>query len=200
MERYILKAVLVSLTFLLFSCNVPSAHISVFRGNQAFIKGDFQEANIHYLQGINREENKYTDWLRYNLGNTYFVLGEPSSAKEEWKKVSDGSSPGLKFSTLFNLGVYSYEEGLYEAAYGYFLEALEIEPSSFDAKRNLELSLEKIESKEASGKSQKSAGEETRTEGQKGYTERILDYVKRKEEQRWVSSDVSENEDTVKDW
>ena len=146
------------------------------------------------------EDKKFTDWLRYNLGNTYFALGERSSAEEEWKKVNDGSGSGLRFSTLFNLGVYSYEEGLYEAAYGYFLEALEIEPSSFDAKRNLELSLGKIESKEASGKTPASSGGEAGAEGQKGYTERILDYVKRKEEQRWVSSDVSESEDTVKDW
>jgi tetratricopeptide (TPR) repeat protein len=169
-------------------------------GNQNFIKGEFQSANIHYLKTLAAKEGKFDQWIRYNLGNVYFALGEREGAVEQWLQASGSESTTLKFSTLFNTGIYYYEEGRYGEAYSSFKEALEIDPSQIDAKRNLELALEKMESQENTPEKETVSRQERRLPN-KDYAERVLEYVKRKEEQQWFSvEDEKAGEQTVNDW
>ena len=198
MEKSFLS-IIVLLVLLLGSCSGSTSHLSVFRGNQDYIKGNFQEANLKYLQPLDDPPGKYDEWIHYNLGNTYFVLGESSSAEAEWVQALGTSDRALLFSIYFNLGVYYYDEGRYEDAYVYFRKSLEIDRTVMDAKRNLELSLEKIESHE-SGQAQAVNKAEEMEKEQEDYADRVLEYVKRKEEKRWVSPDVSEEPGPVNDW
>ena len=198
MEKSFLS-ITVLLVLLLGSCSSSRSHLSIFRGNQDYIKGNFQEANLKYLQPLDDTQGKYDEWIHYNLGNTYFVLGESSSAEAEWVQALGTTDRALLFSIYFNLGVYYYDEGRYEDAYVYFRKSLEIDRTVMDAKINLELSLEKIESRESGQPKAVNQAEETGNE-QEDYTDRILEYVKRKEEERWVSPDVSEEPGPINDW
>ncbi len=198
MEKSFLS-ITVLLVLLLGSCSSSRSHLSVFRGNQDYLKGNFQEANLKYLQPLDDTQGKYDEWIHYNLGNTYFVLGESSSAEAEWAQALGTTDRALLFSIYFNLGVYYYDEGRYEDAYVYFRKSLEIDRTVMDAKINLELSLEKIESRASGQPKAVNQAEETGNE-QEDYTDRVLEYVKRKEEERWVSPDVSEEPGPINDW
>jgi tetratricopeptide (TPR) repeat protein len=200
MERFIL--ILLSLAAVLLSggCAVSEPHLSVFQGNQDYIKGEFQEANIHYLKALKYREDKFEKWIRYNIGNVYFALGERASAEDQWIEAADSANGKLRFSALFNLGVYFYEEGEYDKAYHRFREALEIDPAQLDAKRNLELALDKLESREQMKRGEEESEQEEQAGGEIEYTQRILEFVKRKEEQLWFVPSETAEDGPAEDW
>ena len=201
MERTLLiLAAFGALCIGLTSCSNSEPHISVFLGNQDYIKGEFQSSTIHYLKSLSQNQGKFDQWIHYNLGNVYFALGEREGAEEQWLHAVESESAALRFSTLFNLGVYYYEEGRYEEAYGSFKQALEIDPDQVEAKKNLELSLENMESQDNLPEREEVTQKE-RPLPDEDYTERVLDYVKRKEEQRWYSVEEKPADDQqLNDW
>lgn len=198
MEKFVLVFFL-TLIFLFASCTMAETRLSVFRGNQNFIKGEFQSANIRYLKSLDLSDPKYKEWIRYNLGNVYFALGERTSAEEEWLKAVDSPSDSLKYAALFNLGIFFYEEGKYEDAYRKFKEALLLDSSQVDAKLNLELSLEKMETREPESSMKVESGA-NQAAPLKDYARRILEYVKRKEEHQWVAPVTPEGQVRQEDW
>lgn len=200
MERTVLILIVLFFLLMFSSCERSEPHIAVFMGNQNYIKGEFQSANIYYLKSLSAKQGKFDRWIRYNLGNVYFALGERDGAEEQWLMAAGSESATLLFSTLFNIGVHYYEEGRYEQAYGSFKEALEIDPSQVDAKRNLELALKKMESQESTPE-RESVSQQERQLPNEDYAERILEYVKRKEEQHWFSVESeAPDKQSLNDW
>jgi tetratricopeptide (TPR) repeat protein len=202
MERRVLKllpqvvVILVLTLAFLPSCNV-APHVSVLRGNYAFGRGQYQTATVHYLTADVREE--YKPWISYNLGNVYYALGEMEAASGEWEQALDDATAQIRFGVHFNRGVLSYELGRYETAYSEFRQALEIDGSSVDAKVNLELSLQKLEAtrKLSPGRPSVTVSPDQEMGTQSG---RILEYVRRKERQRWFADDRTQPDSAVNDW
>ena len=126
---------------------------------------------------------------RYNLGNSYYFLGERKQALELWAQTAESAVPEARFRGYFNRGVVSYREGAYEQAADYFLAALEIKPDSMDAKVNLEYSVRRIEGKKGREKQQKSAAvsAEERKAGIDPFTEELLQMISQRERKVWES-------------
>lgn len=184
----------------LASCTPYAPHGRVLRANYNVSRGEYQAAIVDYLRAL--ESGEYELWLSYNLANVYHYLGESGAALDRWTNAQNADVTDLMFGAAFNSGVYLYEQGRYEEAFGRFRFALTIDPTNVDAKRNLELTLGKIdaESEIAEEGGTASAGVATQNAEGPGAGTRMLDYVRRKEEQRWRASSEIETEPGVRDW
>jgi len=95
----------------------------------------------------------------YNTGNVYEKLGEPDYAWSSFQALFR-PRPELRFAAHFNLGNIYFERGEFDSAFAEYKDALRIKPASRDAKRNLEITVKKIENEEQ--KRASSASGETR--------------------------------------
>ena len=180
----------------LSSCGKAAPFFKIARGNHAFTKGDYQEANIDYIKAAGSEF--YDNWIAYNLGTVYYALGEAEAAEIEWNIAAETDSPELLFRVLFNRGVLAYELGQYQNAYEDFRNALELNPASVEAKINLEYSLERISSiSSREGSKTDPPSSETNDNGE---VSRILNYLKRAETQVWTSTEEIQEDRNLRDW
>ena len=127
MEKYFLTGLILSSLFIISSCSNSQVYIDVIEGNYAFSRGEYQEANLAYLnvKGV----DLYSEYISYNLGNVYYALGEIDSAFEEWRSIKDESKTEITVRGLFNTGVLLFELSRYEEAYKTFRKVLELDPS-----------------------------------------------------------------------
>lgn len=199
-KRSVVAVVLAAALLALSSCTPYAPHARVLRANYNVSRGEYQAAIVDYLRAL--ESGEYELWLSYNLANVYHYLGESGAAMDRWDNAQNANVTDLMFGAAFNSGVYLYEQGRYDEAFQRFRFSLTIDPTNVDAKRNLELTLEKIEAESEIGEEggTTSGGAATENSGGPGAGTRMLDYVRRKEEQRWRASSEIDTEPGVRDW
>lgn len=183
MVRSILKSLLFIAALLsITSCERLVESGTIIAGNQKYRSGEYQEAIIDYLKGVNSESNR--DYFYYNLGNVYTSLGEYPAAFSIWSRTDGGVNSQLKYNLLYNRGFLEFKLGNYKDAYNLFQQALIIMPSSINAKINLEITLNKMSAasyNQNPEKSDKNLG----VKGTSDETQRILEYVRQKEAMSW---------------
>jgi len=195
MEKRFLKILLIAILPLVFSsCNAMEPGMSVLVGNYSYQIGEFQQATINYLKGL--ESQRYKEWIYYNMGNVYFSLGEGSAAVDVWSNAESAEDADLRYRLNFNKGVLYYQLGRYNEAYLLFKEALKASPSSIDAKINLELTLGKLA---APAVENNDVSRESSSSINPAETERMLEYIKRKEGDLWFSTE-KETDYNQRDW
>ncbi len=198
-----LKAVAILLfspLLLLVSCSGTGASIAVLRGNLLFRGGEDALATYRYLQARDRAAD-WEDWIDYDLGSLYVSLGEINPGIRVLNRTLEGygdlpAEPVRKdrelfFRSYFNLGVARYEIGDYREAAASFVQALRLKADSWDAKINLELSLEAMVKAASSTRvhSEKlSDGEEP----EDPQTHELLESIHREERPAWVSTPAQE--------
>lgn len=197
MEKYFLAGLIFCFLFLFSSCSNSSAYLNVIEGNYAFSRGEYQEANLNYLEVKNIKP--YQDYISYNLGNVYYALGEIDSALDEWLSIDTEMVNKITIRSLFNTGVLLFELSRYEEAYKIFRNILELESSNLNAKINLEYSIQKMNFKTENRNTFKETSFEDSQ--QTDDVSRILDFVKRRETFIWESV-IDSNQDisTSEDW
>jgi tetratricopeptide (TPR) repeat protein len=198
-----LKAVAILLfppLLLLVSCSGTGASIAVLRGNLLFRGGEDALATYRYLQARDRAAD-WEDWIDYDLGSLYVSLGEINPGIRVLNRTLEGygdlpAEPGRKdrelfFRSYFNLGVARYEIGDYREAAASFVQALRLKADSWDAKINLELSLEAMVKAASSTRvhSEKLADGEEPEDLQ---TRELLESIHREERPAWVSTPAQE--------
>ena len=186
------KYLLIAVSLVLFgSCAPYASHWRVLKGNYDYVNGRYQPATVAYL-GILEEGHEREEIIHYNLGNVFYALGETTAAEEEWSLAAvDRAGRELRFRTLFNQGNLYYELSQFAAAYASFREALILRPDHVDAKRNLELALLKLSSQQETSQVE-AQGKASAAESPQEDVDRILEYIKRKEESQWISQQRSE--------
>ncbi|SIQ64232.1 Tetratricopeptide repeat-containing protein [Alkalispirochaeta americana] len=193
--------VVVVVIFSLPGCNIHRPHILALGGNYSVSRGEYQAAIVSYLRA--QESAEYSPWLSYNLGNVYHYLGESEAALERWDSSRESDSRELLFGASFNSGVYYFEQGRYREARRQFRIALEVNPSSVAAKQNFELTLERLSAEAdltgAGGLTERAGPASGISPGGAG-TNRMLDYIKRREEQRWRANQETRVSPDVQDW
>ncbi|TVQ35829.1 MAG: tetratricopeptide repeat protein [Spirochaetaceae bacterium] len=197
MERTLLGAAAVAAALLMVSCGIAEPHVSVLRGNYAFGQGRYQSATVDYLQAL--EHGQFEEWIAFNLGNVYHALGENESALGMWQVARRSDSDSLLFGVYYNTGLLLYEAGRYREAYDQFVEALRLNPTSIAGKINLELALERVQAGAAVASPRRSDAEE-QNGAAADESRRILEYIRRREEQRWFAVDEIPAEESPRDW
>jgi tetratricopeptide (TPR) repeat protein len=188
-EKNVLKRLsfILAAVWVLSSCSKLGPYVHVAEGARAYAAGDYQLANIAYIEADRSDE--FEEWIAYDLGTVYYALGEVDAAESEWQIAAGTPDVELSYRVLFNYGVLLYGRGAYTEAYEKFRNALEINPAGVEAKINLELTIEKMEVSE--GKSASSATPQTTGESS-GEIDRIMNYLKKMEGEVWESTESLE--------
>lgn len=194
--RYLLL-LLAPVTLLLAGCAPVSSHLEVLQGNYFFSRGDYQESIVSYLTLL--EEPEVGEYVSYNLGNVYQALGEGNAALRMWDQAEASDDLQLLYRVSFNRGVFHFERGEYEEAFDAFKEALRLNNGSLGAKINLELTLLRLNAEE---QLTPQTGEQPSGESAEIGSEalRVLEFVRRKEQQRWEANRERESSEFQRDW
>ena len=195
MERGVLRIrkllVVLPLILLFASCTAARVYVGVVLARNDYSQGDYQAANRRLI-GVG-DLGAFGPWIAYNLGTVYYALGEPSAAADIWSTTSALESTNLAFHLEYNRGVLEYEIGEFGEAYRHFRAALELDPTSVEAKVNLEFAIEKLSEEKPQEEPEPSgaAGEEV---------DRILQYLERIESDFWESTERLEGRKEARDW
>lgn len=118
-------------------------------GMQAYREENFKQALEHFLQAqIDDPENPQ---ILYNLGNTYYRLGDYQTALKHFQRAQAIAGDELRQQALYNGGNASYRNGMLKEAIGQYLEALYIDPEDRLARENLEFVRARLEKQPRSG-------------------------------------------------
>ncbi len=177
---------------LLGSCSLLEPGLSVLQGNYAFQQGDYQKALLHFLD--QQDQDGHKERIEYNIADVYYALGEGDSALEQWTKTGQTTDEDVLFASRFNSGVVLYQNGRFAEAYKAFRAALELKSTSLEAKKNLELALERMENEARSSDTRGTAASPEASED----VRRIMQYIKRKEGSQW--SQQADSEPADQDW
>ena len=207
MAKALLKASPFLLMIVLGSCSAVSPMVSVVRGNLAYVRGEFQAALVHYLDTEVRRGDR--SWLLFNIGNVYYALGEHDAALASWQEAmqraaGNGSrtaqTAAMIYVSAFNRGVLFYERGLYQEAHDEFRYALEVNSRSVAAKTNVELALLRRRAAEEARRFGPVSPESRQGDVDTPQTVRILEYIRRKEAQRWHANRDADQLFDQRDW
>jgi tetratricopeptide (TPR) repeat protein len=201
MKRAAAAILLFSMLLLLASCSGTGASFAILRGNLLFRGGEDALATYRYIQARQKGRD-WQDWVDYDLGTLYVSLGEISPGIRVLNRTLEGfgelpaelnrSDRELFFRSYFNLGVARYEIGDYREAAASFVQALRLKSDSWDAKINLELSLEGMMKAAASTRVQLERLPDIGEEPQDPEREQLLDSIHREERPAWVSAPSQE--------
>ncbi|MEF8823968.1 MAG: tetratricopeptide repeat protein [Desulfohalobiaceae bacterium] len=95
-------------------------------GIEAFEAGDYERALRHLKQA--EAEGVRTPNLRYNLGVTYYRLGQYQEAEEAFRVLAE--NPDWRHLALYNLGLVAEARGDRQAAVDYYFQVREAKGSS----------------------------------------------------------------------
>ncbi len=191
----LLPSGLILSALLLASCGDLTDGLAVLQGNAAFQRGEFQRASLNYLEVPANDSTRGV--VLYNLGNVYNALGEANSALAAWRGIAAPTAEELLFRLSFNKGHLLYQRGKYEEAYNEFKTALTLKPGSLETKKNLELSLVKVQSF-GLGLSPRATSVFT---APRDTEKAMLDYIKRLEGSRWKANNQPESSSaSSSDW
>jgi tetratricopeptide (TPR) repeat protein len=201
MKRTAAAILLLPMLLLLASCSGTGASFAVLRGNLLFRGGEDALATYRYLQARQKGRD-WQDWVDYDLGTLYVSLGEIKPGIRVLNRTLEGFGelpvePGrsdreLFFRSYFNLGVARYEIGNYREAAASFIQALRLKPDSWDAKINLELSLEGMMKAAASARVQPERLPDSGEEPENPEMDELLESIHREERPAWVSAPSQE--------
>lgn len=136
-----------------------SAYRKNEQGNRLYQKEKFQEALKKYTEAqLSLPESLE---LHYNIGNVLYKQGQYVEAEEEYTKSIFSDRKDLKAYSHFNRGNAQFMQQNLSGAIDSYIESLKIDPDDRDAKRNLELALQKLQ------ESQKSADQQEQDQSSK---------------------------------
>lgn len=134
-------------------------------GRAAFEAGDFEAAREHFARRV--ELAPEDPRAHFNLGNALASLGLADEAEAAWNEAARLAEEGaLARDARFNQGVSALEAGENEVAVRRLAEALALDPSDAEARRNLELALRKLQEQPPQQQPSPSSDSEDQNENQ----------------------------------
>ncbi|MDE3212719.1 MAG: VWA domain-containing protein [Bacteroidota bacterium] len=118
-----------------------SATNEIFRGNQAYLKSQYDQAENSYLNALKLSGDNPT--ASFNLGNTMYRKNQTDQAVDSYEKtIQNATDPDMKEQAWYNRGVaYQKAKKLPECIQSYE-NALMLNPNDQEARQNLERALQ----------------------------------------------------------
>jgi Ca-activated chloride channel family protein len=192
-KRPVLAALL--LTVIVCSCSPVSGKLLVVEGNFYHSQGRYDEAIQAYSKAL--EYPEILPYAEYALGTVYTTLEEMSPALSRYDDASQSiedlpleGREELAYRISYNRGVVLFWEGNFEEAAESFKEALKIDGSRIDAKRNLELALLSLSQQQSS--QAPLSGEGGEEEAEDSRLSALFQYLSEKEQNQWKSREWEE--------
>ncbi len=118
-------------------------HMNAREGDQAYTKGEFQEAEMKYRQANELEKRPGTT---YNLGNSLYLQDRYQEAVKQFEDaVIQAEDPNLKARAFHNLGNAHLANQDLENAVRSYIESLKLNPEDMETKKNLTMALQKLQ-------------------------------------------------------
>ena len=189
--------------FILNSCTKAQGKLLIMEGNFFNSRGFYLEAISSYLKALEYEEA--VPYAEYGLGAAYFALEEGEAALERYKaaerEISGEGHSELKYRIYYNTGIIFFEKGDYEGAASAFRNALKMDNSRIEAKRNLELSLLTLERSSTPQAASSERRAENASEGEGGGSAALFEYLREMEQEQWKSREwLSESDSSGPDY
>ena len=172
-----------------------SSDVHTHRGNQSFEKGDFDDASYHYLKTL---EDKSDDFrAQYNLGNTLYKKNQYSDAISTYQKaLKNAKTKEQKTAALYNLGNAYYKNKQQKEAVDSYKQALKLDPNNQTILKNLQIALQKKDSKQQQEQDQQQSQQQQNNEQNKGEKENPMDmYAPENDKFRKEQQDSKQQED-----
>jgi Ca-activated chloride channel family protein len=173
------------------SCEGISGKLLIMEGNYHSSGGRYTRAITSYQKALSYEDA--APYAQSGLGAVFYHLDETNAARqrfEDSQALVDAlhltGHTELRYRNSYNSGVSQFAHGDFSGAAESFRQALRIDSSRIDAKRNLELSL-------LSAAREKTAGAGYRQEEIQNRAI-LFDYLGRKEQNQWRSREWTTDE------
>jgi Ca-activated chloride channel family protein len=188
---------LLSPFFLLYqSCAPVSGKLLVVEGNFYHSQSRYDEAIQAYSKAL--EYPEALPYAEYGMGTVYASLEENSAALGRYdaalESLGDFPQKGreeLGYRINYNRGIVLFWDGNFEGAAEAFREALEIDGSRSEAKRNLELSLLSFSREQTRIRNREK--EEEQGERRDDRLATLFQYLNLKEQNQWKSREWEED-------
>jgi Ca-activated chloride channel family protein len=175
--------------FLLGSCDAAWGGLLIMEGNFYSGRGMNEEAVSIFTRALSHK--RASPYAQYGIGTAYLNMNDTENALEQFalveKEIKPNTHTELRYRNAYNTGVARFAGGDYAEAASAFRKALEADPSRFEAKRNLELSLRSL-AEENSGAGQDGNRDAAENPGSKAF----FDYLREKEREKWRSREWDE--------
>ena len=191
---------LLILSLLISGCTDVPGKLLVMQANYYYSKDRQTEAVSSYLNAL--EYGEAAPYAEYGLGTVYYSLGEEQAALNRFSKAirlleitPAASNRELRYRIQYNTGVVLFSRGDFAGAASFFREALRIDGSKVEAKRNLELSV-LSQKRETAFETDNRGGDENTGDANSENHVILMEFIRQKELNQWRSREWPE-EDTV---
>jgi Ca-activated chloride channel family protein len=194
------RNVSVLLCLLMFSsCRETQGKLLIMEANFLNTRGYYTEAISAYLRALKYEEA--APYAEYGLASAFSALDESAAALDRYLEAENALEQKgedhneLRFRIHYNRGIIYFEKGEYNEAALAFREALKVDSSRIEAKRNLELSLltDTWRSPSTPVYSPESADYVKEDSG----SQVLFEYLRAKEQEQWKSREWFEESDPI---
>ncbi len=151
------RLLLLSLVYGLIQCAFATLSLATENPDELYRSGRFEKAEKVYgdMDMDNPKDIRY----RYNRGCAAYQNGQYKEASASFSSVMRRAKDNdMRFKAAYNLGNTAFKQGDFESAARHYKQALIHDPSSEDARHNLELTLRALE------KMKKEKAEEAKSE------------------------------------
>lgn len=140
---FVVKMKIIVLTYLLsligFSA-IAQHQNQLYRGNQSYMDGDFDQAQLYYQKALSGDPNMYEGNL--NLGNTNFRKEDYEGAIKHFQQAAELSADEVKKAkALHNLGNTYLQNQKIDEAIDAYKNALRANPKADETRYNLAYAL-----------------------------------------------------------
>ena len=190
-----------SLCLTLTGCSDSTA--DVIRGTFAFGQKQYSKA-VSYFNSAKetaQENNKEQelDYILYDLGTAYSLLGEESAAMEKYLLIADSAPAAVKYGAYYNAGIIAHKNEDYENAIEYFKKALEVDSTKLEAKINLELSIQNVEVNVKNSTSQATPSTDE-TRDNRDMEKAVFERIKENDQKQWKNSETNSSQSLADDY
>lgn len=138
------------------------------------------------------------DYAVFGLASTYLAQDEYDSALARLSEIEKSSTPEILSGVWYQVGIIAFRQGKFDDAASFFRKSLESDPSSLDAKINLELSQLSLVERKSDRSSGSSAIRED--SAQSSESDAIFNLVRKKEQDRWKNQEEESSRSAVADY
>jgi len=113
------------------------------QGNKAYRGARFEDALRAYTEAQVRSPG--SPEIQYNIGNVFYRQEDYERATEAYRKALEGARGQMRRDAAYNLGNARFQARDYAGAAAAYRGALTLDPTDRDAKRNLEIALQRLQ-------------------------------------------------------